>query len=239
MVLDFTTALLRRRETIGRVARCTMRLTISLGSGASRTLVTLGKREEMDFGNYNPAKAAQMIAFFALKAKDRAIDLLKAMKLVYLSDRDSIGRWGEPILSEPRVAMKFGPVNDLTYAFAKGEHRDPDGWSRFLQDIETAADKRRTLRVRPGVGPDDLDELSEADIESLEAVWNRVGFMQPFALAGWTHKDGNVPEWTDPQGSSRPIPLECIMREVGISDAAERAAQVEGYRSIAEILREP
>ncbi len=207
------------------------RLTLCLRFGSSRLTIAYGSEREMGAMNYNPRKAAQVIAYFALKTGQRSIELIKAIKLVYLGDRESIARWGEPILLEPRVALPLGPVNDLTYAYAKGEREDRDGWSAILEDR-----CENTLRLREGVTLEDLDELSEADIEALGDVWKRVGFMDPMALSMWTHKDGNVPEWQDPKGSSRPIPLARIMREVGLAEPDRSAVDIEQRRSLASII---
>ena len=57
-------------------------------------------------------------------------------------------------------------------------------------------------------------------------------------LCHWTHQHENVPEWEDPEGSSRPISLERIMREVGISDSKRAEEHVQERRSLAEILAE-
>lgn len=217
----------RRREI------CKPTLTLCLRFGPSRLLIRYGTADEIPTMRYNPRKAAQVVAYYALKTGKRSIDLIKAMKLVYLGDRESIVRWGEPILDEPRFALPNGPVNDLTYAHAKGDRRDPEGWSAFLED-RTAND----LHLRPGITIDDLDELSEADMEALDAVWSRVGGMRPMALCGWTHKPENVPEWRDPEGSSRPIPLERIMQEVGFANPVQAAREVEQRRTLAEILAE-
>ena len=71
--------------------------------------------------SYNPRKAAQTIAFFAIKNSGRPINTLKAVKLVYLADREAIALYGSPIQDERRVAMPLGPVNSTTYDFIKGE----------------------------------------------------------------------------------------------------------------------
>ena len=207
------------------------RLMLCLRFGSSRLTIGYGSGDEMGAMNYNPRKAAQVIAYFALRTGKRSIDLIKAIKLVYLGDRESIARWGEPILLEPRVALPLGPVNDLTYAYAKGEREDREGWSAFLEDRH-----ENTLQLREGVSVEDLDELSEADIEALAGVWDRVGFMEPMALSMWTHKEGNVPEWHDPKNSSRPIPLARIMREVGMAEPDRSAVEIEQRRSLAAIL---
>ena len=85
---------------------------------------------------YNPRKASQTVAFFALKTGNSAINVLKAVKLVYLADRENIARYGFPILDERRVSMKNGPVNSYTLRHINGEiHPDFDGgWSDFVSD---------------------------------------------------------------------------------------------------------
>lgn len=47
--------------------------------------------------------------------------------------------------------------------------------------------------------------------------------MSQWQLVKWTHQAENVPEWTDPNGSSTPISLQSIMEAVGIEGAAEHA----------------
>lgn len=208
-------------------------MTFCLRFKASQLIIRYGSADDTHTMRYNPRKAAQVIAYYTLKTGKRSIDLIKAMKLVYLGDRESIAQWGEPILNEPRFALPNGPVNDLTYAHAKGEREDLEGWSAFLEDRNG-----NTLSLKPGITIDDLDELSEADTDALDAVWSRVGTMRPMALCGWTHKHENVPEWEDPEGSSRPISLERIMREVGLSNSKQAAEYVQQRRSLAEILAE-
>lgn len=84
---------------------------------------------------YNPVKAAQVIAYLALKTPGKSLDILKSVKLVYLADRESIARYGAPILNERRESMPHGPVNSQTYSHMNGEHDlDACGWSTFLED---------------------------------------------------------------------------------------------------------
>ncbi len=57
----------------------------------------------MESHMYNPVKAAQVIAYLAYKEPGKTLDVLKAIKLVYLADRESITQFGAPILDESRV----------------------------------------------------------------------------------------------------------------------------------------
>lgn len=209
-------------------------LTICSGRGGNRRVmsISLGMTARAEEADYNPTKAAQIIAYFALKSAGRAIEVLKAVKLVYLGDRESIGRWGEPILDEPRFSMPHGPVNSFTYEHIKGERKDPDGWSRFLEDR-----RDNTLRVKDGVTVETLDELSEADIEACDEVWSRFGRMNQWQIRDWTHRAGNVAEWSDPAGSATPIPLGCIMHAVGVEGADGHLTQIDDRRGVDAMLR--
>jgi uncharacterized phage-associated protein len=176
---------------------------------------------------FNPRKAAQVVAYLALKAGGR-IDVLKVVKLVYLADRDSLKTWGAPILDEQHVSMPHGPVNSSTYSHLNGEHDLTScGWSDYLED-----QANHIVGVVEGVKADSLDELSEADIQSLEAVWSQFQHMTKWQIRDWTHDRNNVPEWEDPKGSSRPIPLERIMTMVGIENADAQADLIRDHRKI-------
>jgi len=149
------------------------------------------------------------------------------VKLVYLSDRESLKRYGFPILDEPRFSMEHGPVNSETYNFLKGE-RDGSlcGWTTFLRDRED-----HKVSVQPDA-PQDWDELSEADIECLESVWAQFGHMNQWDLVNWTHDPENVPEWENPGKSSEKIPIERIMRAVGIEHPSQFVDEMRSFNKI-------
>jgi uncharacterized phage-associated protein len=181
---------------------------------------------------FNARKAAQVIAFFIAKSGAPSINVLKAIKLVYLGDRESIKKFGFPILDEARVSMPRGPVNSTTYSHVNGEYDlDDCGWSDFLEDRE-----HHQIAVRKNFTDDDLDELSEADVESLTAVWDQFGGMNQWQLVQFTHDRKNVPEWEDPGSTSKPIPLERIMTLLHVDNADEQAALVEDHQYIDRIF---
>ncbi|MET3615449.1 putative phage-associated protein [Rhizobium aquaticum] len=178
---------------------------------------------------YEPRKAAQLIAYLILKSGRDRLNVLKAIKLVYLVDRESIKRFGFPVLDEKRVSMPHGPVNSMTYSYIAGDYdADAVGWSDFLRDREN----HDVALASTSLNADDLDELSEADIECADAVWERFGGMDKYALRDWTHNPRNVPEWEDPQGGSNPIPLQRILNAVGVADAERFAEEAATQRNI-------
>ncbi|MEN8839847.1 MAG: Panacea domain-containing protein [Octadecabacter sp.] len=187
---------------------------------------------------YNPRKAAQTVAFFAIKTGEDAVNVLKAVKLVYLSDRENISRHGYPILDERRVSMKNGPVNSYTYNHIKGEvHPSFDGgWSEILAD---RANHDVGLKD-PQLTTDALDELSEAEIATLDGVWDRFGHMDQWELEAFTHVSENVPEWEDPRLTginSKTIPLEGIFDAIGIPSPVEHAAEIDSLQSSDRFLK--
>lgn len=183
---------------------------------------------------YNARKAAQTIAFFAMKNGAQPLAVIKSMKLVYLADRESIRRFGFPIQDEDRVSMKHGPVNSETYSMINGEC-DPaiTGWSEFLRDRE---DHNLSL-ARPDLTEYDLDELSDADIEVLNAVWDRFGHMSKWQLRDWTHVQANLPEWENPGSSSWLIPLERMMAHLDVPNVEEQASTVRDFDRIDSLFQ--
>ncbi|MBY6151702.1 SocA family protein [Vannielia litorea] len=178
---------------------------------------------------YDPLKAAQTIAFFAIQ-QGNDIDVLKAVKLVYLADRESLRRRGHPIQSEARVSMPHGPVNSTTLNYLNGAFRDDGGWSGVLSDRAN----HRVGLANPEINQDQLDRLSTGDIAVLETVWAEFGGMSGFELVDWTHS--NIVEWQDPQGSSRPIPLDRMMAAVGLERPIERAREIESLDQASRLL---
>jgi len=166
---------------------------------------------------YEPRKAAQLIAALILKNEGQMLNILKAIKLVYIIDRESIKQCGFPVLDEPHYSLPHGPVNSCTYNHINGECRDETGWSDFL----TARENHCVGLANNEISLDDLDELSDAEISYIDDVWARFGSMDHWDLVEWTHNPDNVPEWEDPNGSALFIPLQNIMNAVGLPDAEE------------------
>lgn len=183
---------------------------------------------------YNVRKAAQTIAYLALKNGGRPLPVLKAVKLIYLADRESIARYGFPIQDEGRVSMEHGPVNSKTYSYINGEVEGGEAdWAEFLRDRED----HLIALARPDLAPTQLDELSDADFAVLDAVWEKFGQWDRWALVKWTHDPKNLPEWEDPGKSSSPIPLERIMQFAHVPNAVDQAALVREFDRIDSLFR--
>ena len=172
---------------------------------------------------FNERKAAQVVALFC-EQEGGVIAVLKLMKLVYLSDRESMARTGFPITNDQFVSMPHGPVNSMTLNFIDG-NCESDYWSDLISD---RADHMVGLsRSRT---EDDIDELSEYDVEVLQSVWDKFGAMTRWEIRDWTHE--NCPEWEDPAGSCQPIPPARILKYLHIENAQEIATEMAQHRQI-------
>lgn len=184
---------------------------------------------------YNARKAAETIAYFIIKSGSYQMNVLKAIKLVYLADRESLKQYGYPIQNEDRVSMPFGPVNSVTLNYMNNDSQlmksmgYDGGWSDILTDRTKT---HHLILQNRNLSVDDFDELSQADMDILDQIWKTFGHMDQFKLSDWTHNPENVPEWQDPQGSSIPISLLSILTAIGVENPEE---QVEYIKESEEI----
>nr|VFK27124.1 MAG: Uncharacterized phage-associated protein [Candidatus Kentron sp. MB]VFK31427.1 MAG: Uncharacterized phage-associated protein [Candidatus Kentron sp. MB]VFK75477.1 MAG: Uncharacterized phage-associated protein [Candidatus Kentron sp. MB] len=169
---------------------------------------------------FKEKKAAQIAAFF-IRKNAKPISHLKLIKLLYLSDRKSFERYGYSISDDYFVSMPHGPVLsktlDLIHGYTKSGY-----WKNTISNITNNTVSLLNPRRK------DTSELSRADKEILEYVWNNFGHMDKWEIRDYTHD--NCGEWEDPLGSSHEIPLERLLTNVGWS--------AEDIRNIVEMHRD-
>ena len=180
---------------------------------------------------YSDRCAAQVAAFFLYKAGGK-LTILKLMKLMYLAERLSLQRYGEPITHDSLVSMPHGPVLSMTLNHINGMlDSSPGGWDEWISDREN----NEVSLVDPSMirSPEqDLLVLSETDLEILNETWDRFGHMSASQLRNFTHD--HCAEWQDPHGSSIPIDYRSLFKAFGISSENTDALieRIEGYRSL-------
>ncbi|MEP7246468.1 MAG: Panacea domain-containing protein [Gammaproteobacteria bacterium] len=162
---------------------------------------------------FTTSKVAQMAALFAAK-QGGAINVLKLNKLLYLADRESMSRHGCPISFDRLASMPHGPVLSQSLNLISGLS-DSAKWDEWITDCDNYDVGLTHKFVR-----DDLDQLSDADIEVIDEVWKQFGHMTKYALRDYTHE--NCPEWKDPDGSSIPIKHFDVLVHLGKSKAEAR-----------------
>lgn len=166
---------------------------------------------------FNEQKAAEAAAHL-LRRAGKPVPYLKLLKLLYLADRDTLIDRGFPITGDKMVAMPKGPVlsNILNRITDGPVPQAPSPWFEYVSPPEGYA-------VRLLQEPPDEGELSDYELSMLDAVFERYGEVDRWALVELTHE---LPEWTDPEGSSILIDPADILRHVGKSEE-EVAAMVE------------
>jgi len=141
--------------------------------------------------SFNYKKAVQVLNFFAQKAGG-SINYMKALKLIYLSDRLHLRYYGRPITSDQYYAMKFGPVPSATYDIAKDNYKDIDqNQSDYRYNyVQTNETDRFKL---DSVGSLELEFFSKSDLNEMSNIFEEFGHMSQFQLSELTHI---FPEWT-------------------------------------------
>jgi len=160
---------------------------------------------------FNERKVSQMAAFFLTKQGGR-MPILKLMKLLYLADRESLDRYEEPISGDRMVSMPHGPVLSRTYELMNGAGgQEQDRWNDWISDRAGYE-----VGLRDEAAPLDrgsLMALSDADVEILDHVWQVYGHLSKYQIRDLTHD--MCKEWTDPHGSSKPIPYRDVFLALG------------------------
>lgn len=153
-------------------------------------------------------KTLQAAAVLLRTHRLRVMGRMRLLKLLYITDRESLRDRGAPITGDHAVAMKNGPVLSETYDLIKGEHLHAADWGEHFENI--GYDVHWTKD--PGNG-----KLSKYEIEKLNEVARRFEHEDDWALAEITH---DFPEWrkNKPGTSSRSIPFEDILEAVGRAD---------------------
>ena len=181
---------------------------------------------------FSEKKAAQVAAYFLYRAGGR-MPILKLMKLLYLAERSSYQKFGEPIIGDKLVSMDHGPVLSLTYQHINGELRSEEGgWDTWVSDRENhdvSLQDPSCIRTPEA----DLLELCDDDLDVLAETWKTFGHMTKWQIRDYTHD--HCPEWKDPHGSMIPMDLHDLFKALEFSD--EQARELEERVVVSSFLK--
>ncbi|MDO5565869.1 MAG: Panacea domain-containing protein [Planctomycetia bacterium] len=152
-------------------------------------------------------RALQAAAYLLQKMPNGTMDYMRLIKLLYIAERDYLGRYGEMITGDKVVAMPYGPVLSRTLDIIKetgnADRDEIEAWKRHIRRDSM----NLTLVVDPGNGL-----LNRAIEEILDAVHERFKNEDVWGIVEDTHF---FPEWLDnkPGAKSRsnPISIESIL----------------------------
>jgi len=136
---------------------------------------------------FNYKKAVQALNYLAIKSGG-SLNKMKAIKLIWLSDRYHLRKYGRLITGDSYFALPNGPVPSAT--------RDVLENSPFLGDIATeyAADFLSGIDkyTYKSISECNLKVFSKTDIDCLEVVFGKFAKFDHFKLSDISHL---FPEW--------------------------------------------
>lgn len=174
-------------------------------------------------------KAAANMAVYLLRKNGGRMSHLKLMKLMYLSERTSLKDYANTICGDRFVSMPHGPVLSATLDQMNGYAKSqPGGWEHFISD---RANHELSVKSEVAENENALGHISKSSMAAMDQVWKKFGAMNRYEISDYTHN--HCAEWEDPHGSSRPIPIERVLRAVGYDEQqaksiAKRLEEEEG-----------
>jgi uncharacterized phage-associated protein len=132
-------------------------------------------------------KALQALVRFG-NLSGGSLNKMKALKLIWLSDRYHLRHYGRTITGDQYFAMKNGPVASCTFDLLKSR-----GVSLDRGEMQNIAKYLTSSQYHYSVhGEADTDVFSETDIEVMDLIWEKYKHYDHFALSELSH---NFPEW--------------------------------------------
>jgi len=163
---------------------------------------------------FNEKKTTQAASKFLLLARGQ-MNYMKLIKLLYLTDREALIRWSRPVTGDKYFSMKHGPVLSEVLDLLN-EAPVPGNESFWPQHISAPSNYEVKLVQEAG-----RDELSEAEEELIDEIYQKFGRFEPFRLVDYLH--ANLPEWKPVTAGCEPIRYADIL-EAGKKSSKEISA---------------
>ena len=141
-----------------------------------------------DFLPFREDKATQVASRF-IEKEGGSIRILKLVKLVYLTDRTSLLRFGRPVTFDEFYSLPYGPIPSSTLDRINSYGFEDSVWKRFISLREG-----NTVRL---VAPANPSDLSKAEVDLIDEVWDEYGRID---VVEYSHQ---LPEWEHPQEKGR------------------------------------
>jgi len=141
---------------------------------------------------FNYKKSVQALNFFAIQ-EGGSINKMKALKLIWLSDRLHLRTYTRPILNDTYFALNYGPIASHT----KDLIEDTD----FLSPEEKEYRNTYIQKEEPYLYSSKSEFVdtvfSKTDLEVMNTIYDTYGKMDEFQLSDESHK---YPEWKKFEG---------------------------------------
>jgi hypothetical protein len=186
--------------------------------------------------SFNAEKAAQVAFFFLHCAQQHGQGGLTAAqlsRLIYLAERRSYATYGDFLTGDRPVSTEQGSALIVCHRLAhqhdgEGSQSEEDKlsvWHAVVTPAPVLPAEAPRLFIAihcPYQTPDDLLELSIADIRLMEALWHEE--REGLPTVGDRHDFNRFAEWRQPVGGgAEPITLETLFAALNFSQAQTQA----------------
>ena len=159
------------------------------------------------------------MAYRFLQLNGGSMSYLKLIKLMYIVERSAILRWGRSVTFDRFVSTPHGPALSRTYDLLRDEPQ-PDIPSPFHGLVSSP----ESFRVATKAAGPEPRTLSQAEIDLIAEVSSEYGGLTEWGVRDLTHI---FPEFEDPQGSSKVIPIRSILARNGTTEPEVNAILAE------------
>ena len=137
--------------------------------------------------DYNHRKAVQILNYFAI-CDGGIINKMKSVKLIWLSDRAHLRRYGRPIIMDEYYALPYGPVPSNTKDLAENNSFSSEDEVNYRDKYISVIDKYNYKSVNEV----EKKVFSETDLLIMKNIYSEFGMFNEFQLTELSH---NYPEW--------------------------------------------
>lgn len=141
----------------------------------------------ISMNGFNHKKAVQALAILASK-EGGTINKMKAIKLIWLSDRLHLRKFGRTITGDTYFAMKLGPVASNIKDIIEASTYCSEEELTYSADFLNRIDSNNYGTQNPPL----LKVFSKSDIEAIDNVYAVYGHLNQFELSELSHL---FPEW--------------------------------------------
>lgn len=168
---------------------------------------------------FNEKKAIQIVAIL-LQRNGGTMSLLHLTKLIYLVDREALVRWGLSLTGDRYASMPKGMVLSETYDLSKRKFTQPRLWDNYI----SAPNCNHEMTLLKEI---DFDELSKADLELIDEIYENFGQRNTSYLIDKVHH--RLPEWVDVGNSSLTIHYETVLEKSGVENIEAVLDNIEAH----------
>ncbi|QBR04225.1 Panacea domain-containing protein [Paraburkholderia pallida] len=165
---------------------------------------------------YDERKAADAAMYLLVRAR-APMNAAKLNRLLYLAERASFAKYGEPLTGDQLLVFEKSPVLYGTYQRLAG---DVPGWEDRIENLANHElnVRRPILSEEPEAYFEHSTQLSDADIAVLDAIWDEFGGMNHWTLADYIHS--KCLEWTDSKGVPSEVTYQRLFKALNYDQPA-------------------